>query len=83
VSHEGQVLGFNHVTSWSSTPRALSQRDRGTPSYTRLDKGPTGREVHNLPRADAQHGMHASLDEEGQMGVRTQTPIGHEYITGG
>src|SRR4030095_8537264 len=31
VSHEGQVFGFNHATSWSSTPRALSQRDRGMP----------------------------------------------------
>src|SRR5918997_1279050 len=31
ASHEGQVFGFNHVTSWSSTPSALSQRERGTP----------------------------------------------------
>jgi hypothetical protein len=31
ASHEGQVFGFNHATSWSWTPRALSQRDRGTP----------------------------------------------------
>ena len=31
VSPEGQVFGFNHMTSWSSTPRALSQRDRGMP----------------------------------------------------
>jgi hypothetical protein len=31
VSHEGQVFGFNHATSGSSTPRALSQRERGMP----------------------------------------------------
>ena len=24
--------------------------------------------------------MHASLDEQGKMGVGTQAPIGHEYI---
>jgi hypothetical protein len=31
VSHEGQVFGCNHATSWSSTPSAVSQRERGTP----------------------------------------------------
>lgn len=31
VSHEGHVFGVNHVTSWSWTPRALSQRERGRP----------------------------------------------------
>jgi hypothetical protein len=31
ASHEGQVFGFNHLTSWSWMPRVLSQRDRGTP----------------------------------------------------
>jgi hypothetical protein len=24
--------------------------------------------------------MHAGLDEEGEMGIRTQAPIGHEHI---
>jgi hypothetical protein len=54
--------------------------DRRCPPHTRPDKGPTGREIHDLSRADAQHGMHAGLDEEGEMDVGTQAPIGHEYI---
>ena len=47
-----------------------------------LTKGRPGREIHDLARADAQHGVHASLDEEGEMGIGTQAPIGHEHITG-
>ena len=31
VSHEGQVVGFTHATSWAWTPSVLSQQDRGTP----------------------------------------------------
>jgi hypothetical protein len=49
---------------------------------TRRDKGPPRREVHNLARADAQHGVHASLHEDGEMRVGRQPPIGHEHIPG-
>jgi hypothetical protein len=52
------------------------------PPYTRPDQGPTGRTIHDLSGADAQHRVHASLDEEGEMGRGTQAPIGHQYITG-
>ena len=31
LSQEGQVVGFNHATTWSWPPRALSHRDRGMP----------------------------------------------------
>ena len=87
VSHEGQVVGFNHVTRWSSTPRALSQRDRGAcdgscPPHARPDKRPARGEIHALSRADAEHGMHAGLDEEDEMGVGTQAAIRHEHIPG-
>ena len=56
--------------------------DGRCPPHARLDKGPPRREVHDLSRADAQHGMHASLDEEGEMGVGTQAPIRHQHIPG-
>ena len=56
--------------------------DGRRPPYTRPDKGPTGCEIHDPSGADAQHGVHASLDEEGEMGIRTQAPIRYEYITG-
>ena len=36
--------------------------------------------LHNLSRADTQHGVHAGLDEEGEMGIGTQAPISHQYI---
>jgi hypothetical protein len=54
--------------------------DRGRPPHTRPDKGPTGREIHDLSGADAQHGMEAGLGEEGEMRVGTQAPIGHQHI---
>jgi hypothetical protein len=57
--------------------------DRRCPPHTRPDKGPTGRESHDLSCADAPPGMHAGLDEEGEMDVGTQAPIGHEYIPWG
>jgi hypothetical protein len=31
--------------------------------------------------ADAQHGMQAGLDEEGEMGIGTQAPVGHVHVT--
>jgi hypothetical protein len=38
------------------------------PPYTRPDKGPTRGDIHHLARTNAQHRMHASLDEAGEMG---------------
>jgi hypothetical protein len=55
--------------------------DGRRPPHTRPDKRPTGREVHDLSAADAQHGGHAGLHEEGEMGVGTQAPIGHQHIS--
>ena len=60
--------------------RAWHAFDRWRPPHTGLDKRPTGREVHHLARTDAPHGVHASLDKESPMGIRTQAPIGHEYV---
>jgi hypothetical protein len=62
--------------------RAWNAFDRRCAPHTRFDKGPIGREVHDLARADAQHGMEAGLGEEGEMGIGTQPPIRHEHITG-
>ena len=39
-------------------------------------------DIHHLARADAEHGVHAGLDEEGEMRVGTQPPIRHQHITG-
>ena len=39
-------------------------------------------DLHKLARADAEHGMHAGLDEAGEMGVGTQAAIRHEHISG-
>jgi hypothetical protein len=54
------------------------------PKHRKLgpDKRPARREIHDLSRADAQHGVHAGLDEEGKMGVGTQAAIRHEHIPG-
>jgi hypothetical protein len=60
--------------------RAWEAFERWRPSHTRLDKGATGREVHDLPRTDAQDGVYAGLDKEGEMRLRTQAPIGYEHI---
>jgi hypothetical protein len=54
--------------------------DGRRPPHTRPDKRPARGEIHALSRADAEHGVHASLDEEGEMGVGTQAPIGHEHV---
>ena len=54
--------------------------DGRCPPHTWPDEGPTGRAIHDLSGADAQHGVHASLNEEGEMGIGTQAPIGHQYI---
>jgi para-nitrobenzyl esterase len=45
--------------------------DGRRPPHTRPDKGPTWGEIHNLAGADAEHGVHAGLDEEGAMSVGT------------
>ena len=50
--------------------------------HTRYDKRPAWCEIHDLSRADAEHGVHTGLDEQGEMGLRTQPPIRYEDITG-
>jgi hypothetical protein len=55
--------------------------DRGRPPHTRPDKGPTGREIHDLSGADAQHGVHTGPDEKREMRGGTQAPIGHEHVS--
>jgi hypothetical protein len=54
--------------------------DRWYPPDTRPHKGPTGGEIDDLARADAQHGVHTGLNEPGKVGVGTQAPIGYQYI---
>jgi hypothetical protein len=56
--------------------------DRRPRQTHQMDKGPTQGEIHYLAGADAEHGVHASLDEQGEMGVGTQSPIGYEHISG-
>ena len=41
--------------------------DRRRPPHTRPDERPAQCNIHHLARADAEHGMHAGVDEEGQM----------------
>jgi hypothetical protein len=65
--------GFEPAGPWHAC-------DSGRPPHARPDKRPARGEIHHLARADAEHGVHAGLDEQGHMGVRTQAPIGHEYI---
>jgi hypothetical protein len=55
--------------------------DGRCPAHTRPDQGPTGRDIHALPRAQAQDGVYPGLHEEGEMGVRPQAPIGHQHIS--
>jgi hypothetical protein len=54
--------------------------DGRCPPPTWPGQGPTGREIPDLSGADAPHGVHARLDEQGEMGVATQAPIGPEPI---
>ena len=54
--------------------------DGRRPPHARPDKRPARCEIHNLARANAQHRMHADLDEESHVGQRTQAPIGHQHI---
>jgi hypothetical protein len=56
--------------------------DSRRPPHTRPDKRPTWGEIHHLARADAPHRVHAGMDEEGEMRVRTPPPIRPEHITG-
>jgi hypothetical protein len=60
--------------------RAWDAFDRWRPPYTRPDKRPTWGEIHDLARAHAQYGMHASLHEQGEMGIGTQPPIRQQHI---
>jgi hypothetical protein len=55
--------------------------DGRCPAHTRPDQGPTGRDIHALPRAQAPDGVYPGRPEEGEMGVRTQAPIGHQHIS--
>jgi hypothetical protein len=52
---------------------------RGAPDIRR-DKRSPGRDIHHRSCADAEHGVHAGLDEQGEMGVGAQAPIGYESI---
>jgi hypothetical protein len=54
--------------------------DGSRPPHARPDKRPARGEIHHLACADAAHGVHASLDEEGQLGIRPEAPIGHQHI---
>jgi hypothetical protein len=56
--------------------------DGRRPPHARPDQGPARCESHHLARADAEHGVHASLDEEGEMRLGTPPSIRHEPITG-
>lgn len=89
VSQEGQVVGVNHVTSWSWTPSVFSQRERGTPLTAGVRRTPgvtKGRPgvKSTICRAPTRRtAWPAGLHEEGEMCVGTQPPIRHEPITGG
>jgi hypothetical protein len=56
--------------------------DGSRPPHARPDKRPARGEIHARSRADAAHGLHAGLDEEGDMGVGTEAAIRHEHIPG-
>jgi hypothetical protein len=56
--------------------------DGSRPPHARPDTWPARGDIHDRSRADAEHGMHAGLDEEGEMGVGTQAAIRHEHIPG-
>jgi hypothetical protein len=45
--------------------------DGRRPPHARSDKRPARCDIHNLARAGTSHGVHAGLDEEGHMGIRT------------
>lgn len=55
---------------------------RWRPPGARPDPGPTRGAIDHLSRPDTPHGRPGGLDEEGQMGLRTQPPVRHEHITG-
>ena len=54
--------------------------DGRRPPHTRHDKGPPWREIDDLSRPHAPHGMYASLHEECEMRIGAQAPIPHQYI---
>jgi hypothetical protein len=56
--------------------------DGRRPPHTRPDQGPTRGASHDLAGADAAHGVHAGLDEAGEMGRGTQAAIRHEHSLG-
>jgi hypothetical protein len=55
--------------------------DGRRPPHARPDQGPTRGDIHQLARADAAHGVHVGLDEEGERRGGAQPPIGHEHLT--
>jgi hypothetical protein len=54
--------------------------DGRRPPHTRPDQGPTRREIDHLACTDAPPRLHAGLNEEGHMGIRTQAAIGYQDI---
>ena len=54
--------------------------DGRRPPHTRQDQGPTRGESHHLSRADAQHGVYASLHEEGEVSRGAQAPVSQQYL---
>jgi hypothetical protein len=46
----------------------------------RLDMGAARGEVHKVLLMEAEHRMHASLPEQGEMGIGTEAAIGHQHI---
>jgi hypothetical protein len=54
--------------------------DGSRPPPARPDQRPARGAIHHLACADAAPGVHASLDEEGQRGRRTSSPIGPQHI---
>ena len=56
--------------------------DGRRPPHTRPDTRPARGAIDDLARADAEHGVHTSLDEEGERRGGAPPPIRHEHITG-
>jgi hypothetical protein len=55
--------------------------DGWRPPHPRPDQGPPGRESHALPRPHAQDGVDPGLPAAGELGRRTEAPIGHQYVS--
>ena len=63
-----ETQGFEPSGPWEAF-------DGRRPPHTRQDKRPTWGEIHQLSRADAEHGVHARLHEQGQMGIGVSTML--------